>query len=212
MDFANLPQTPAQFTFGSETISLDIPDANWIFENYQEHNDVPFPYWTKIWPAAFALANWMIQHKALFHQKKVLELGAGLALPSLLASRWSHTVITTDNDERAIEFLNQNLQRHPYPNVRAKVLDWCSCQPIPAADILLLADVNYSPAQFEPLLQLLHTWQLTGKGILLTTPHRLSGRPFLERLLALGFQTTELPESIEAPGVSCSLFTTNVAY
>src|SRR5688572_33367426 len=52
-----------------------------------------FPYTTlfrsQVWPSAIALSEFIVSNQQLVHNKNILELGAGLGLPSLVASKRS---------------------------------------------------------------------------------------------------------------------------
>jgi predicted nicotinamide N-methyase len=64
------------------TIDLYVPNAqevqNIYFQQKQLQAQVPFPHWTKLWPAALAMGDFIYQHPEWVKDKKVLELAAGL--------------------------------------------------------------------------------------------------------------------------------------
>lgn len=59
-----------------------------------------FPYWSKCWPSAIALSNFIAKNQALIQDKQVLELATGLGLPSLVAARFAKML------SQAITFLS----------------------------------------------------------------------------------------------------------
>jgi predicted nicotinamide N-methyase len=63
------------------------------------------PYWAELWPAAIALASAL---PARLSGVRVVELGCGLGIPSLVAARRGAAVTATDWADEAIELLRQN--------------------------------------------------------------------------------------------------------
>jgi len=104
------------------------------------------PYWAELWPAAVALAEALPDVAAL----RVVELGCGLGLPSLLAAARGAHVTATDWAADAIELLRENAGRNGLDLV-AEVRDWR--EPWPERfDLALAADVLYERRNVEPLL------------------------------------------------------------
>lgn len=65
-----------------------------------------------IWPGSRVLADFLSENSSLFTDKTVLELGAGAALPSLVALRLGarNTVITDFPDESILANIRHELQ------------------------------------------------------------------------------------------------------
>ncbi|HSK12578.1 MAG TPA: hypothetical protein VK907_05150, partial [Phnomibacter sp.] len=61
-------------------------------------------------------------------------------------------------------------------------------------DVLLLSDVNYEPVVFDPLFEVMISYLNSGTTILLSTPHRLQARPFIEKIIP--FVKLQYEESI----------------
>ena len=201
-----IPSITSTFRMGNRSVELDIPDLVWVEKNYFDNIDASIPYWTKLWPAAFALAEWIEAHHTLFTGRSWLEIGAGLGLPSILLQHHHCTVYTTDHDQQALAFLRLNQKRYGWTHMHVQHFDWQQHRAIPPVDGILLADVNYDPRAASILLQQIQRWMQKGLTIYLTTPHRLAGRHFVEQLTQWGFHSLLLPYSAYAPEVSCSLY------
>lgn len=105
------------------------------------------PYWAELWPAALALAEALPG----LHRLRVVELGCGLGVPSLVAAARGANVTATDWAVEAIELLRENAARNDL-RLRAEVRDWRE----PWAeryDVALAADVLYERRNVEPLLE-----------------------------------------------------------
>ena len=110
----------------------------------------------------------------------VVELGAGLSIPSFIASRYAYSVLATDFAEEAIEFTKLNLDKLGIQNVKAEQLDWNEWPDDLIADTILMSDVNYSPSQFEQLRIIIDQLLSRGTTIILSTPDRLMSKAFID--------------------------------
>ena len=109
-------------------------------------NDEFLPYWAELWPAATALAEALPDVGGL----RVVELGCGLGVPSLVAAARGADVTATDWAEDAIELLRANAARNGLGLV-AEVRDWRLPWP-DRFDLALAADVLYEQRNVEPVL------------------------------------------------------------
>jgi methyltransferase-like protein 23 len=169
------------------TMELFVPDVQEVQDNYllqkQLLAEVAFPHWTKLWPAALAMADFIYEHPELVQQQHVLELAAGLGLPSFVASRYANTVCCSDYLEEAVATMAKSAQHLQLSNVTSQLLDWNDLPNDLTADVLLLSDINYDPEQFDQLYGVLLRFLRQGMVILLSTPQRLMAKPFIEKLL-----------------------------
>ncbi|MDF2192128.1 methyltransferase [Paraflavitalea sp. CAU 1676] len=169
------------------TIDLYVPNAQEVQNDYlrqtQLQAGVPFPHWTKLWPAALALADFIHQHPEWVAEKQVLELAAGLGLPSFVAARRAKAVCCSDYLEETVVAMERSAQHLQLSNVTARLLDWNHLPDDLHPDVLLLSDINYDPDQFDRLFLVLQRFLGQGTTILLTTPQRLMAKPFIEKLL-----------------------------
>jgi methyltransferase-like protein 23 len=178
------------------TIDLFVPNAqevqNIYFQQKQLQAQVPFPHWTKLWPAALAMGDLIYQHPEWVKDKKVLELAAGLGLPSFIAARYATAVCCSDYLDEAVDTMSKTVQHLQLTNVTCELLDWNHLPEDLTVDVLLLSDINYDPEQFEQLYQVLQRFIQQGTIIILTTPQRLMAKPFIEKLLPLCKQQYEM--------------------
>jgi predicted nicotinamide N-methyase len=110
--------------------------------------------------------------------RRVVELGCGLGLPSLVAARAGATVLATDGCEEALDLLARNAQENGLALETATV-DWEDAGELVVRrpfDLVLAADVLYEEASVAPLLALLPR---LGAEVWLADP----GRPVAEGFL-----------------------------
>ena len=112
-----------------------------------------------VWEAVPALIRslgpLLDRYRAAAAPPRVLELGAGMGLPGLWATRRGAEVVLTDSNLAVLELLGRNARflGDGAPTVRA--LDWSA---LPAwifraeFDLVIASDVFYDPAAIEPFL------------------------------------------------------------
>lgn len=166
--------------------SLYLPDSEQVKRVYEQlrTNDAatPFPFWAKIWPSAMALTDFLQQQPHWIKDKQVLELGAGIGLPSLRMARQAAGMLISDHASEAVALLQKNIAYLGLLNVTAACLDWNDLPEEIRADTLLLSDINYAPEQFAALLALIRRMLAQGTTIILATPQRITITPFAEAI------------------------------
>ncbi len=186
-------QYPVKLSQISAEKAIYIPDYEQVKQVYASlikiEPNTPFPFWAKLWPSSIALVNVLENNPDWIRDKHVLELGAGIGLPSLMLAGVAKSIQVSDYADEAVELLQKNIAHLNLMNVQALQLDWnhlpISIQP----DVLILSDVNYDPSQFDTLIQIITSKILDGCTILLSTPQRIMASPFVQALEAY-IQTT----------------------
>jgi predicted nicotinamide N-methyase len=178
------------------SIELFVPNVQEVQDHYTQQKRVlaqtAFPHWTKLWPAALAMGDFIHQHPELVQDRNVLELAAGLGLPSFVAARYAQAVCCSDYLEEAVITMAKSAQHLQLPNVTSQLFDWNHLPDDVTADVLLLSDINYDPEQFDQLYEVLKRFLQQGTLILLSTPQRLMAKPFIEKLLPFCRQQYEM--------------------
>ena len=141
-------------------------------------DDEFLPYWAELWPSGVALARAVGELDV--RGARVLELGAGLGLPSLAAALCGADVLATDWADDAVELLRLNAARNRV-GLRAERVRWDDpgllLQEAPWA-LVLGADLLYERRNADQLLELLPR---LGADVLLADPGRPFAKGFLER-------------------------------
>ncbi len=184
---------PLQLSPFSAELAIYIPDYEQVKEVYEailiDHPAEPFPYWAKLWPSSIALVQYLKANTIWIEHKNVLEIGAGLGLPSFLIAGYANSVQVSDYAPEAVELLEKNIQHLQLNNVQAMELDWNNVPDSINADVVLLSDVNYNPSQFDGLLQLITKLISEGTIVILSTPQRIMASPFVNAIQQLVKQT-----------------------
>ncbi|MBV4357186.1 methyltransferase [Parasegetibacter sp. MAH-26] len=173
--------------FGNTSIKLYVPGYGYVKQKYEESKlnaaGAHFPYWAKIWPAAIGMCNFINAHSSLITGKKVLELAAGLGLPSLLAAAYAAEVCCSDYLQDAIDVIDRSIAINEYNNIYTQLLNWHHLPDSLQADILLMSDVNYDEEEFAVLYKVIERFIAGGTTIILSTPQRLMAKSFIGKLM-----------------------------
>ena len=178
--------TQDNLQYFNQDLNLWIPNLEQIKISYDQElinqPATPFPFWAKLWPASITLTDFLQSNTQWIENKKVLEIGAGIGLPSFSIATLAKEVIISDHAADAIALMNKNINHLQLTNTSAICLDWNDFPTEMNADTILLSDVNYAPEQFEPLQNLIQRFIAEGSTILLATPQRIMGVPFIKSL------------------------------
>jgi predicted nicotinamide N-methyase len=136
------------------------------------------PYWAVLWRSGLALARELATQP--LDGRRLIELGCGLALPSLAAARAGAEVLATDLDPEAVALAERNAAENGL-RIETALADWSAPEEIVGwgpYDLLLAADVLYERQSVAQLLSLLprlapEAW--------IADPGRPAAQPFLER-------------------------------
>jgi predicted nicotinamide N-methyase len=112
----------------------------------------PTPYWATAWPSGTALARMVAD--ADVGGRRVLELGCGIAMPSVAAARGGAQVLATDASLEAVVYAAHNLALNGLEGDVA-VVSWADLAARGPWDLVLGADVLYLLANAEQLARLL---------------------------------------------------------
>ena len=172
-----------------EGLHLYVPVPELLKPTYDQllavDKSIRFPFWAKIWPSSIAMTSFLQSEPDLIQSKKVLELGAGIGLPSFFIAGSCSEMIISDHEADAVELIEMNIKSLGLNHVKAKCLDWNNFPEDLKADTILLSDINYDPEQFQPLLKLIHQFVSNGATVVIATPERITATPFATELQPL---------------------------
>lgn len=137
------------------------------------------PYGGVLWDAAPCVAQVLGAMNLL--GLRVLELGCGTGLVSLACARAGAHVVATDVDETALEATRQGATRAGL-GVETRVLDLQAPGPLPAADLVVAADLMYEPALATALAARVAEALARGARVVLGDPGRVGRGAFVEEL------------------------------
>jgi predicted nicotinamide N-methyase len=113
------------------------------------------PYWSVLWRSGVALAREL--DGVALRGLRVVELGCGLAVPSIAAARGGAAVLATDACAEALTLVARNARANGV-RVETAMVDWAEPDELVRRapfDLVLAADVLYERASVALLLSLL---------------------------------------------------------
>lgn len=141
------------------------------------------PYWAHLWSGARVLAA-AVPHRA----GRVLELGCGLGLPSLVAARrGARSVLAVDREQAALAFLRASARLNGRLDVRVAAADFTTPVVRRPFDLILLAEVLYDRAAFARVVEAVDTSLATDGAALLADGRRIDTTAFYTLLASRGF-------------------------
>jgi predicted nicotinamide N-methyase len=146
-------------------------------EDAFEHEEF-LPYWAELWPSGLALAAAVAELD--LRGARTVELGCGLAVPSVVAALQGAEALATDWSLDALRFADRNAGLNGVA-VETVLCSWTAPRPLlerAPFDLVLAADVLYERRNAEPLLELLSR---LGRNVLLADPGRPALQEFLDR-------------------------------
>lgn len=144
----------------------------------------------QIWPSARKLAD-VMQHVAL-DGRRVLELGCGLALASLVVHRRHGDVTASDCHPLAGAFLTANLLLDRMPLLRYCRGDWDRSNPdLGEFDLIIGSDVLYERNQPAALASFIELHAARRAEVIIVDPNRGNRPAFHRNMAGLGFDHSE---------------------
>jgi predicted nicotinamide N-methyase len=209
-----LKTTLQTFRFGEYQFNAFVPEPLALQQTFAKQVETdrlaPAPYWAQVWAAAYALCHFLATEPEYIKDKKLMELAAGLGLPSFLAAQIAGSVICSDISTEAVAIMERSIDQNEYRNCKAMVVDWNNLPTDLSADVILLSDINYEPKEFESLYKVIHQFILKGCTIILSTPQRLMAKPFIERLEKFIIHRITVTITELQPATDCSVFVLKV--
>ena len=153
--------------------------------------DERIPYWAELWPSAVALTRHV--SKEDLADRRLVELGCGVGLPSVVALARGADVTATDHYQAALDFARYNA----WTNLgslepQTRLLDWHAPYTEgleEAFDFVLAADVLYESRNVPALTALIPALLTPGGEVLLADPGRKNAPAFLRNMRDKGFHS-----------------------
>lgn len=163
-----------------QLIQSDNTDINKIDER--------IPYWTELWPSSLAMCQFILDHEERFKNKNIIEIGAGLAMPSIVASAFSNQVLVTDYLEDALKFARENCELNHVHQVDFQILDWRNILTSQKYDIIIASDIAYERRFFDELPNAIASLMSDEGSCFISEPNRMMAIDFFEKELPKFFK------------------------
>jgi len=198
------PQGRHTATFGDVTLTLETPpDLDALLDRAAAADPQAvdaIPYYAILWPAAHGLARYLWDHRAeLRGGTRVIELGCGLGLPSILAARLGARVLATDFHPDTGEWLLHNAGIN-HVDLIYMSLDWNKLTDpahVPryqTAPLIIGSDLLYEKRHIPALVCAIERLCAPGGHAVIADPGRENLQLFVSGMEQDGWRNTLIPE------------------
>lgn len=145
------------------------------------------PYFGVIWASARALAQTLFEEREQIKGKTILEVGCGLALPSLICAKLGAHVTATDFHPEVPQFLERNIALN---ELRLNYVhhDWKNSEkPLGQFDWVIGSDILYERQHPEPVARALASHCKPDGTVFLADPARPYLQNFLDEMKRIGW-------------------------
>lgn len=161
-----------------------------------------WPLFGLLWPSSIRLAQKIAQRK-LCKTERILELGCGLGLASLVAHRQGRNITASDRHPLAQKFLLKNTQANQLPPIPYKYAQWgqpCyahiateqGLRPLQSQfDLIMASDVLYERSMAQELAHYVHQHAKPVAEVWVIDPNRGYAGAFTRALEQYGFSMRE---------------------
>ena len=155
-----------------------------------------FPLWAKIWKASWVLSEYLAD-MPVDASKRILEIGGGVGLVSIVATAFGHRITMTEYNPDALNFARANACRNNCPDLPILKLDWHQSELSDQFDMIVASEVTYKEEDFSPLTQLFKSNLKPGGEIILASEIRKSGKD-LFKLFQSAFDVKVLKKKLRS--------------
>lgn len=155
-----------------EAASLGITESTWAL-------------FGQVWPAGEVLAQ-MVARRDLTGLR-VLEVGAGLGLASLVGHQRGGDMTASDIHPLIPTFLAENLRLNDLPPMRYETSDWAGADSFGQFDLIIGSDLLYDDDNQEDLADFIDRHSARSVEVLLVDPNRQDTQPFHDEMAELGY-------------------------
>jgi len=142
-------------TFEVPYISNMTEYVDCLAQKTQSGKAIQLPLWAKIWPASTILAH-VAGQLPCTGKESLLEIGAGLGIPGIVAARRGFTTVISDIDHDALLFARINtLKNNLEDKAVVRKIDVCSSRTDHKFDIIIASEIQYLPNISKQLLDFL---------------------------------------------------------
>lgn len=156
-----------------------------------------WPLFGMLWPSGVQLAI-KIAKKPVDPNQKILEIGCGLAIASLVAHRLGGNVTASDRHPMAQHFLEKNLLNNRLPTMVYKYGQWGRNEPVSLEDtgaailsqrydLIMGSDLLYEPSSPVQVAQFIHNHAAAKSEVWVIDPNRGYRNRFSRSMAEYGF-------------------------
>lgn len=149
-----------------------------------------WPIFGLLWPSGRVLAHAMLSFEV--EGKRILEVGCGLALASLVIHRRGGDITASDCHPLSGTFLLENLRLNDLPSMKYETGNWAESNPaLGLFDLIIGSDLLYDRDQPRALSNFIDLHSASTVEVLIVDPDRGNQPRFSRNMAALGYSHSE---------------------
>lgn len=157
--------------------NFGISSANW-------------PLFGVIWDSSKVLANFMFEYE--IENKRILEVGCGMALTSLMLNQRDADITTTDYHPEAEHFLLKNVMLNKGKDIPFIRTGWGEADSgMGKFDIVIGSDLLYESEHVDLLSEFIHQHTQPKCEIIIVDPGRGNHARFSKKMIKLGYSHSQ---------------------
>ena len=163
---------------------LGISSANW-------------PLFGVVWDSSKVLANFMFEYE--IDNKRILEVGCGIALTSLMLNQRNADITTTDYHPEVGRFLLNNVMLNKGKDIPFFRTGWGDADNgMGKFDVVIGSDLLYEAEHVELLSEFIHKHTQPTCEIIIVDPGRGNHARFSKKMIKLGYSHSQSkPENMD---------------
>lgn len=156
-----------------------------------------------VWPSARVLAAAVSD--IVLDDKRVLEIGCGIALSSIVLHKMGVDITASDYHPLAKEFLDKNILKNRLPPIKFLTGNWEAENPLLGNyDVIIGSDILYQPAHSLDVSTFISRHSGAQVEVIIVDPNRGNRAKFTKNMIALGYTHHFEPFDIQgADNTSC---------
>ncbi|MGO1297035.1 MAG: class I SAM-dependent methyltransferase [Vibrio sp.] len=153
--------------------ALGISSASW-------------PIFGVVWPSSIVLAHFMYSYNT--EKKRILEVGCGMALSSLMLNKRHSDITATDYHPESGHFLQRNRMLNEEDDIPYEQVDWANpSDHLGLFDVIIGSDLLYEDYHIELLANFINHHAKAHCEVILVDPGRGRKNKFKNKMLEFGF-------------------------
>jgi predicted nicotinamide N-methyase len=150
-------------------------------------NAATWPLFGQVWPTSVAMA--MNIYKLELAGKRVLEIGCGIGLCSIVLHQMGIDITASDYHPRVREFLERNVLGNGLPPIKYQTGNWDEENPeLGKFDVMIGSDILYQPDHARLVSRFIDRHSSDDVQVVIGDPGRANRAKFTSRMIGLGYR------------------------
>lgn len=148
-----------------------------------------WPIFGVVWPSSLVLAHYIADYDT--DSKRILEVGCGMALSSLLLNKQLADITATDYHPEVETFLNRNTKLNGDKSINYERVDWSDTNDtLGQFDMIIGSDLLYEDEHIEQLANFINEHSNPSSEVIIVDPGRGRKSKLSAKMVEFGYTST----------------------